>query len=139
MTSLKSELDFSTDLCIGYFIDDDTRKDNCIEFYLTKKRFDFRKKLNYIRVLQKEYDIVEEEPSYLIDQNDVFLNHFCTEGISCDNWMVLRPNGDYRIYYAEGGSYIFDELKKEWNSAFQKAEYKKLKKLSKNKVAVYRN
>ena len=139
--SLDQKLDFSTDLCIGYFDVDYSMKEDCVEYYLTEKRFDFTtadnyigKPLNYISVLNKAHSNTKLAELYFIDRKHVILDNFFVKGIACDHWLVLRPDGQFRYYYAEGGSAIFDELDHKWDDTFIQADYNKLKELSnKNK------
>ena len=123
--SLSVTLDFSEDLLVGYFSEKQSYGEDCFAAYLNNRRFDFSDKGNYIKVVKAEVTTYEVKDPYYIDRDKIFSANFFTEGVACDNWMVLRPDGTYGIYYAEGGNAIFWDLDEEWDLDFIKKNSRK--------------
>ena len=134
----KSELESSlnikledADYCIGYFHSDekDRRKD-CTEFYLSNKRWNddnIKDKHNFIRATAQMHDDIEDTYKYIVDKDKVLEKWFFKDYISCNSWVVFRPNGVYRVYHGEGGIIIADDLDQEWDKKFIKKHFRTLR------------
>lgn len=115
--SLGSEIDFSQDVALGYF----PESVSCIgkysshKFYLNELRFN-QYDIPYYAVLDPEAENPEYLFQYYVDSKHIIKTYF-PNAVSCDFWIVLRPDGSYRTYMGEGGPFIFSELQ-EWDEEF---------------------
>jgi len=127
MKATATEINFESDLCIGFFYNRSWADDDCINFYLTDKNFNNLIKENYIRVIDKEIETSKNQFRYIIDKDNFFRSTFFREDITCDNWLAIRPNGDYRTYYGEGGYSICKEFDKVWDDDYINSYFEELK------------
>lgn len=125
--SVGQKIDFSEDICIGFFTSESYAKEDCKYFYLFDKRFNrmFRK-INYIRVVDEEVVSEKEHYNYLLDKDDFFKKMFFKNEVTCDNWFAIRPNGDYRTFIGDGGANICYDFNKEWTDEYIEKYIKKM-------------
>jgi hypothetical protein len=117
--SLGIEMDYSVDIAFGYFpeLSNCDRTYSTHEFYLKEPRFNLYN-IPYYAVLDPEAGNPDYTFPYQVDNKNVFRTFF-PEVVTCNYWIVLRPDGSFRTFKGEGGPGIFSELEK-WNKKFIK-------------------
>ncbi len=96
--SFSHDLDPKAVLKIGYFRMRDS-EDDCVEFYLDSKWAKKFEEPNYIKVTDRTENTNKYHFPSFYDSLKVLEKVFFTDRISCDNWLAIKPDGSYHIYY----------------------------------------
>jgi len=114
-------LDFTKDVAIAYF--KKFKNKDCAEFYLNTPRFNkYKNASQYIAFIKKGQDVGKVAYPYYVDELGLMEDElFFKLDMACSHWMVLKPDGNYRLYFGEGGPIMFmDEMDEKWDKKFIK-------------------
>ncbi len=127
-TGLK--MDGTKPIMIGFF-QELSPSENCTLFYHAAHwaKLKKRRKHNYYSIANNKIQFDEQVLECNYDSLGLLTNLFFNEYVTCSNWLVIKPDGSYRIFYGEGGPEIFDTKElAEWDEDFIKQNTKTSKK-----------
>lgn len=114
------DIDSTVPIKIGYFHEDEP-SERCTFFYHSEHWANLLKRwqYNYFSIANNKVIFEEQVSPCSHDSLRVMERLFFNQKIACGNWMVVKPDGSYRIFYGEGGPMIFEEKELvEWDEAF---------------------
>ena len=124
--SLGTDIDFSQNIAFGYF----PEMSKCYKeysghlFYLNEPRFN-KYNIPYYAVLSPKAKVDKYLFPFHVDKSELFEQIFAEELACCEIWMLLKPNGQFRVYLGEGGPFIFSEIVA-WDDKYIKKAMKRL-------------
>ena len=114
-------LDQTVPIMIGYF-HEPTPSEHCTVFYHSAHWAALKEHANrnYYSIANNKLDFDKQILECSYDSSGVMERLFFSQNIACSNWIALKPDGSYRIFYGEGGAQIFEkeEILMNWDEKF---------------------
>ncbi len=120
-TSTGLKIDGTKPIMIGFF-QELSPSENCTLFYHAAHwaKLKKRHKHTYYSIANNKIQFDEQVLDCSYDSLGLLTNLFFDEYVTCSNWLVIKPDGSYRIFYGEGGLEIFQmkEMVVDWDEKF---------------------